>query len=85
MEALCFRKPEEDIMNNEIDVDRLKSKKSSSSSLKDKFEKILIIISVFVGLFVSYLCASVNAMMSSLPSHPHQGEQVPSTNPDPLL
>ena len=85
MEALCFRKPEEDILSNEIDVDRLKSKKSSSQSLKDKLERILIIITVLIGLFVSYLCASVNAMMSSVPSQPQQGEQLPSTNLDARL
>jgi growth arrest-specific protein 1 len=50
MEALCFRNFEQDILSNEIGVDRLKSKKSSSSSLKEKFERILIIIVVFESI-----------------------------------
>ena len=85
MEALCFKKPEEDILSNEIDVDRLKSKKSSASSLKHQLEKILIIISVIIGLFVSYICASVDAVMSSLPSQTHHGEQVTPTIADRLI
>ena len=65
MEALCFRRPEEDILSNEIEVDRLKGKKSSSSSLKDKLERFLIIVSVFVGLFITYISASINVAISS--------------------
>jgi len=65
MEALCFRRPEEDILSNEIEVDRLKGKKSSSSSLKHKLERFLIIVSVFIGLFITYISASINAAITS--------------------
>ena len=76
MEALCFRNPEEDILSNEIEVDRLKAKKSSSSSLKDKIERMLIIIVVFVELFVAYINASVHVMVSSFNSQPNQEEHI---------
>ena len=76
MEALCFRKSEDDILSNEIEVDRLKAKKSSSSSLKDKLERMLIIIVVFVELFVAYVIASVHVMVSSFDSQPHHGEPI---------
>ena len=85
MEALCFKKPDEDIFSNEIDVDRLKAKKSSSSSLKDKFERIILIITVIVGIFVSYICASVNAMYSSLSSEHKADDQTPSSVSDPRI
>ena len=75
MVALCFRKSEEDILSNEIEVDRLKYQKSSSSSLKDKLERMLIIIVVFVELFVAYVTASVHVMVSSFDSQPNQGER----------
>ena len=65
MEALCFRRPEEDILSDDIEVDRLKGKKSSSSSLKHKLERFLIIVSVFIGLFITYISASINAAITS--------------------
>ena len=65
MDALCFKQNEEDIMSNEIEVDRFQSQKSSSSSLKQKIEQFLIMIVVFVQLFVAYVSASIQVMVSS--------------------
>ena len=76
MVELCFRKSEEDILSNEIEVDRLKAQKSSSSSLKDKLQQMLIIIVVFVELFVAYVSASIHVMVSSFDSQPNQGEHI---------
>ena len=76
MVELCFRKSEEDILSNEIEVDRLKAQKSSSSSLKDKLQQMLIIIVVFVELFVAYVSASVHVIVSSFDSQPNQAEDI---------
>ena len=43
MDALCFKQNEEDILSNEIEVDRFQSQKSSSSSLKQKIEQFLML------------------------------------------
>ena len=85
MKELCFKKPDEDILSNEIEVDRLKGSKSSASSLQSKLERILILITVFVGLFVTYLSACVNAMISDFTPTSVQAEAMPITNPDPLF
>ena len=65
MDALCFKQNKDDILSNEIEVDRFHSQKSSSSSLKQKVERILIMIVVFVQLFVAYVSASIQVMVSS--------------------
>ena len=74
MDALCFKENEEDILSNEIGVDKLKSQKSSSSSFKQKIERFLIIMVVFVQLFVAYVSASIQVMVSSFESDTGQAD-----------
>ena len=74
MDALCFKENEEDILSNEIGVDKLKSQKSSSSSIKQKIERFLIIMVVFVQLFVAYVNASIQVMVSSFESDTGQAD-----------
>ena len=65
MDALCFKQNDEDILSNEIEVDKFQSQKSSSSSIKQKVERLLIIIVVFIQLFVAYVSASIQVVVSS--------------------
>ena len=65
MDALCFKQNDEDILSNEIEVDKFQSQKSSSSSIKQKVERLLIMIVVFIQLFVAYVSASIQVVVSS--------------------
>ena len=65
MDALCFKQNDEDILSNEIEVDKFQSQKSSSSSIKQKVERLLIMIVVFTQLFVAYVSASIQVVVSS--------------------
>ena len=66
MDALCFKQNDEDILSNEIEVDKFQSQKSSSSSIKQKVERLLIMIVVFIQLFVAYVSASIQVVVSSI-------------------
>jgi len=63
MDRLCFGPPEDDIEENEVDTDgSAKPVKSFAASMKEKFKKFLLLLSVLVTLMAAFVGGSVHAL-----------------------
>ena len=71
MDRLCFGPPEDDSdLENEIETDgnRKHSVKSFAASLKEKFKKFLLLLSVMVTLLAAFVGGSVHALFQGADS-----------------
>jgi hypothetical protein len=60
MERLCFGSDAD--IDNEIDTDGKKPAKSFAASVRDKFRKVLLLLSLLVTLLAAFVGGSVTAL-----------------------